>query len=112
MQRPELRAEPRVSVNFRGTLTLGNTSTPCQIQNMCSRGFLIKSKKELPVGQSLHLRCELFPAQFIECTVQVRHVNADCLGARVIEMSDDAKALCQRFLEKQRAASLKSAAQG
>ncbi len=103
MQQPELRAEPRVSVNFPGTLTLGDTSLPCLIQNMCSRGFLIQHAKELPVGQSLWLRCELYPAQFIECTVQVRHVNARSLGARVIEIGDDAKALCQRFLEEHRA---------
>jgi hypothetical protein len=110
MQQPELRAEPRVPVNFPGSLTLGVTSTPCLIQNMCSRGFLIQHSKALPVGQSVRLRCELYPAQFIECTVQVRHVNARSLGARVIEIGDDAKALCQRFLEEQRAANLKSAA--
>lgn len=109
MQQPELRAEPRVSVNLRGMLTRGDTSAPCLIQNMCSRGFLIKHAKELPVGHSLRLKCELYPAQFVECTVQVRHVNAGCLGARVIEIGDDAKALCQRFLEVQRAACRKGA---
>lgn len=103
MHRPELRAEPRVPVSFPGTLILGDTSTPCVIQNMCSRGFLIKHSKELPVGQTLRLRCELYPAQFVECTVQVRHVNAESLGAKVIEMSDDGKVLCQRYLEEQRA---------
>ena len=110
LHQPELRAEPRFPVNFPGSLTLGGTSTPCLIQNMCSRGFLIQYAKELPVGQALRLRCELYPAQFIECTVQVRHVNARSLGARVIEISDDAKALCQRFLDEQRAANLKGAA--
>ena len=110
MHQPELRAEPRVPVNFRGTLTLGGTSTPCLIQNMCSRGFLIQHARELPVGQSLRLKCELYPAQFVECTVQVLHVNANSLGARVIQISEDGKALCQRFLEEQRAASQKGAA--
>jgi len=75
---------------------------------MCSRGFLIKHSKELPVGQVLRLQCELYPGQIVDCNVQVRHVNAQSLGARVIEMSDDAKIICQRFLEEQRAASLNS----
>ena len=58
----------------------------------------------LPVGQTLRLKCELYPTRSVECTVQVRHVNAQYLGARVIEMSDDARIICQRFLEEQRAA--------
>lgn len=74
---------------------------------MCSRGFLIKHTKELPVGQVLRLRCELYPAGSIECKVQVRHVNAECLAARVIEISDEGKILCQQFIEEQRAANMK-----
>ena len=104
MTRAELRAEPRVPVSFRGTLTLGDRTAPCFIQNMCSRGFLIKHSNDLPVGQALRLTCELYPDQAVECTVQVRHVNADCLGARVIEIGDDSRILCQRYLEEQRIA--------
>ena len=78
---------------------------------MCSRGFLIRLTKDLPVGQDLRLRCELFPARSIECKVQVRHVNAQCLGAKVLEISEDGRILCQQFIEEQRAANLKSASQ-
>lgn len=99
----DLRAEPRVSVSCRGTLRLGERSAPCFIQNMCSRGFLIRSSEELPVGKVLQLRCELDSERTVECTVEVRHVNRDCLGARVIEMSDDGRILCKRFLEEQHA---------
>ena len=100
MDRPELRAEPRISVSCRGTLTLGDKSAPCDIQNMCTRGFLIKFNKDLPVGQVLLLKCELDPERIVECKVQVRHVNRQCLGARVIEISDDGMILCRRFLEE------------
>jgi len=110
MHQPELRAEPRVAVNFPGTVTLGDTTTPCVIQNMCSRGFLIKHSKELPVGQVLQLRCELYPGQFVECSVQVRHVNKVSLGARVLEMSEEGKILCRQFLEEQHAATAGRAA--
>ena len=106
MGRADLRAEPRVSVSCRGTLRLGESSAPCFIQNMCSRGFLIRSSKELPVGKVLQLRCELDPGRTVECTVEVRHVNRDCLGARVIEISDDGRILCKRFLEEQHALQL------
>jgi PilZ domain-containing protein len=104
MHEPEKRAEPRVWVNFPGTLTHGDATAPCVVQNMCSRGFLIRHSKELPVGHVLRLKCELYPSQSVECTVQVRHVNRESLGARVVEISEDGKILCQRFLEEQRAA--------
>ncbi len=104
MQNPEQRAEQRFPVTFNGTLTLNGVSMPCTVQNMCSRGFLIKHSKELPVGQDLHLRCDLYPARSVECTVQVRHVNAHTLGARVTQMSEEDRRVCLRFLEERRAA--------
>lgn len=106
MTKPELRAEPRIAVSCRGTLTLGEQSAPCHVQNMCSRGFLIQFSKELPVGQTLRLKCELYPERSVECTVQVRHVNRECLGARVVEISDEGMILCRQFLEEQRPASV------
>jgi hypothetical protein len=104
MSQSEKREDPRVPAGFPGMLIQGQIAAPCFIQNMCSRGFLIKHSDGLPVGHVLRLKCELYPEQSVECTVQVRHVNADCLGARVIEISDDSRTLCQRYLEEQRAA--------
>ena len=90
-------------MTLRGTLTLDDKSAPCVIQNMCSRGFLIKSSKHLPVGHVLRLRCELYPERCVECTVEVRHVNRDCLGARVIDISEDEMMLCRQFLQERAA---------
>jgi len=101
-KRADLRAEPRIAVSCRGTLTLGDQSFPCEIQNMCSRGFLIKASKDLPVGQELQLCCELDPDRTICCKVQVRHVNRQCLGARVIEIGAEEAIVCARFLEERR----------
>lgn len=105
MQNTEQRAEPRVAVNYSGTLTLNGVSTPCVVQNMCTRGFLIRHSIELPVGQALHLRCDLYPTRSVECTVQVRHVNRQILGARVTQMSDEDRRVCLQFLEEHRATS-------
>ena len=105
MPNPEQRAEPRVAVNYSATLTLNGASTPCVVQNMCSRGFLIRHSSELPLGQSLHLKCDLYPTRSVECTVQVRHVNRHVLGARITQMSDEDRRVCLRFLEEQRAVS-------
>lgn len=104
MKKSDQRAEPRIAVTCYGTLTVGDKTTPCEIQNMCSRGFLIKAEDELPVGQNIHLRCELYPHCLVECTVEVRHVNRRCLGARVVEISADGQIACRRFVEEQRLA--------
>ena len=109
MNKPELRAEPRIPVSFRGTLTVGETSVPCLVQNMCSRGLLIKFTNDLPVGHVLELTCHFGSDSDVNCRVQVRHVNREYLGARVVDISDEADALFRRFLEGQREASPKSA---
>jgi len=101
MNRPELRAEERVPVSFAGTLRLGDTTTECVVQNMCSRGFLIRADRVLPVGKVVYFTCELYPGRVVQCTVQVRHVNAGCLGAKVTEMNEDDVAVCRRFLAEQ-----------
>jgi hypothetical protein len=31
----------------------------------------------------------------------VRHVNRDCLGAKVINMSDEDRTICRRYLQEQ-----------
>lgn len=101
MTRPDLRAEPRIAVSCNGTLTLGERTSPCEIQNMCSRGFLIRAQKELPLGQELRLCCDL-GVRTICCKVQVRHVNRECLGAKVIEIGEDEALACQQFLASRR----------
>jgi hypothetical protein len=105
MQKTEQRSEPRVPVNYNAMLTVDGVSTPCVVQNMCSRGFLIRHSSGLPVGQSLHLKCDLYPTRSVECTVEVRHINRRVLGALVTQMSDEDRRVCLRFLEEHRAVS-------
>ena len=105
MNKPELRAEPRVPVSFNGTLTNGERAESCFIQNMCSRGFLIRAADGLPVGRELELICH-FPPD-IACKVQVRHVNSEVLGAKVIEASAEAEVFFRSYLDQQRAAWLR-----
>jgi hypothetical protein len=106
MNKAELRAEPRVPVSFQGTLRQGERAVRCYIQNMCSRGFLIRADHDLPVGHTIELICH-FPPD-VACTVQLRHVNRDVLGARVTEVSTQAQAFFRRYLEEQHAVWLKS----
>ena len=105
MNRADLRAEPRVPVSFQGTLRQGERVAQCFVQNMCSRGFLIRADHDLPVGHLIELICH-FPPD-VSCMVQVRHVTSAVLGARVTEVSAEADAFFRRYLDEQRVAWLK-----
>lgn len=102
--RIEQRAEERIQVSCRGTLALDGHKAPCEIQNMCTRGFLIRADKSLPVGGTLELSCDLDATRSIHCTVQVRHVNRQCLGAKVIDITDEEQRICHEFIAERRAA--------
>ena len=101
---PEQRSEDRIQVRCSGTLALGENKAPCEIQNMCSRGFLIRADKSLPIGHVLELCCDFDSARSICCKVQVRHVNRQCLGAKVIEISEEELAICRQYIAERRAA--------
>lgn len=104
MQRPsERRAEQRVDVDLSGTLTFGETSCVCTIRNLCSRGFLFEAMPGLPRGQIVQLAVHLYPDKVVTCTVEIKHVNAQRLGAMVLTMPDRDRVVCQQFIAEQRA---------
>jgi hypothetical protein len=102
MSPAERRRERRLDVDVGATLFDGQTPLPCRLLNMCSKGFLIRSDTRLPVGQAASLVVTLYPSRTIRCTVQVRHVNAERLGALITEISDEDHATCTRFLKEKK----------
>lgn len=104
MQRPsERRAEQRVDVDLSGTLSFGEASSVCSVRNMCSKGFLIVAKTEgLPRGQAVQLAVHLYPDRLVSCTGQIKHVDAQRLGAMVLDMAEGDQAACRRFISEQR----------
>ena len=107
MAKAEARAEPRLAHSRKGTLTLGGISSACLVQDVSTKGFLIMSSKPFKVGDVLDLRCELFPAQMLECKIEVRHITDDCLGTRIVEITEAAARLCRQFIEEHYADRLK-----
>ena len=71
--------------------------------NIGSKGFLIEAKTGLPRGQVVQLAVRLYPDKLVKCTVQIKHVNAQRLGAMVLDMADGDRAVCQQFMAEQRA---------
>ena len=74
---------------------------PCLVQDMSKKGFFLVSNREHTVGQSLYLRCALYPEKNLECRVEVRHVNEMGVGAQIVEIDQKGIDLCQVYLQEQ-----------
>jgi len=99
----ELREEVRVPITHKGMLGApwdSVAANPCLIQEFSSKGFLIMSTVKAQPGDTLELKSELYPARFLRCKVEVRHVNDDCLGAKIVEVSDAGLRLCRQFIDE------------
>jgi len=97
----ELRAEVRVPITHRGWLGAPTASHPCLIQEFSSKGLLIMASVKARPGDTLELKCELYPERFLQCKVEVRHIHDDCLGTKIVEVSDAGLALCRQFIDEQ-----------
>jgi hypothetical protein len=104
MSPAERRKERRVDVDISATLFDGHTAVPCRLRNMCSKGFLIEANHDVPVGRSVSLTVPLYASQWVYCTVQIRHVNAERLGALVTQISTEDESLCVQFLKEMKLA--------
>jgi len=101
MTKSNLRGEPRLPHARRATLTFNGVSSAGLIQDVSMKGFLIMSTKKFDVGDVLDLRSELYKGQFLECRIEVRHVMPDdCMGTRIVEISEPAERLCRQFIEE------------
>ena len=100
MKAHERRAEARVPITRRGTLGAQSARFPCLIQNFSSKGFLIMCIEKVPIGEILELKSELSPQRFLQCKVEVRHVTDDCLGTKVMEMSEFGLMLCRQLIDE------------
>ena len=98
MSKTELRAELRVPITHRGTLGAPSPPFPCLIQDFSSQGFLIMCAAKAQIGDILELKCELYPGRFLQCQIEVRHVNDDCIGTKIVDVSDDGLKLCRQFI--------------
>ena len=101
MRAKDLRAYARVLVSHRGTLNSGDDWFPCLIVNMSENGIMMLSNRDLPVGQFLEFRCELFPGQFLECKLEVIHVSDSGLGTKIIKIDKRGTSLYELFLQEQ-----------
>jgi PilZ domain len=88
----------RMPVSQQGEVGDGQGRYPCLIQDMSRRGLLIVCSKRFAVGQVLELVSPLTPEIKLECTVEVRNVDEDSHGVRILEVSPQTAAAYQRYV--------------
>lgn len=106
MKARETRAEARVSVREKGSLSAGSLGTedawfPCLVQDMSDSGLQILCSQELSVGQILDFRCELFTEKTLKCKIEIKHINRSGMGTKIIEIDDRGAGLIQLYLQEQ-----------
>ena len=118
MKGRELRAEARIPVREKGSLSAGSLSTgtldtgdawfPCVVKDMSDNGFLILCSKELSVGQVLDFRCELFPEKTLNCKIEIRHISSSGMGTKITEIEKRGSGLIELYLQEQYSLKLNS----
>jgi Tfp pilus assembly protein PilZ len=100
MKARERRQERRVALSRRATLQDGDKTYAGLLQDFSSRGFFIITNEKFHIGQTLELSCELYPAQVLKCTLQVKHISETCIGTKITNITPDGKTLLEKFLQE------------
>ena len=95
---PELRREPRDPIVRRAQLFCDGAWVPCLIQDMSPNGFGITTTRDLSVGQVCGLRCEAYPGQEFQCSIEIRHASEASLGASVADMNEAGRRVCMELM--------------
>ena len=101
MNKRELRGEARIPVSQKGELSSGGHWFACRVLDMSDTGFSIVCNKQLAVGQVLDFRCELYPGKYLDCKIEIKHVNDTGVGTKIVEIDKKGINLCQLFLQEQ-----------
>lgn len=95
----DIRSEPRLADSKKGVLSNKEVWSPCLIQNISSKGFMIlcdykSAVGDLPpnVGEVLNLKWFSHDDEVAYCQIEVRHITDGYFGAIVLEKSELANA--------------------
>ena len=94
------RKESRAPLTRRGTVSDGTKTLTCLLQDFSSNGFSVLTNEALPLGQAYELKCELYPAKVLSCTIEIRHVVDTCHGTKITGITPPSAALLKQFLEE------------
>ncbi|MEO8442385.1 MAG: PilZ domain-containing protein, partial [Betaproteobacteria bacterium] len=106
MRTQELRTEKRIRVSEKGVLSTGSVNSgdawfPCVVKDLSDSGLRVVCNKQLSIGQTLELRCELFPEKSLNCKIEVKNIGLAGVGTKVTEIDRRGTGLIQLYLQEQ-----------
>lgn len=90
----------RVAIDRTGRIQRGAETLPCKVLDLTEKGFQLQMAGVVHTGEDLHLEFSLSDGCPIACMVQVTHVRAPYLGARIARISPDHQTRLSRFIEQ------------
>jgi hypothetical protein len=94
----DLRRSMRMPVSHHGEVSDGKGVYSCLVQDVSRRGLRIVCSQKFATGQVLDLVCPLTPEIKLECKVEVRNIDDDCVGVTILEVSPQTAAAYQRYV--------------
>jgi hypothetical protein len=83
------RKASRVEVGRIGRLQRGSLSAPCKVLDVSEVGVRLESRLFVKNGDTLQLVIELDRGNTLTCSLQVVHVRAPRLGAKIVSISTE-----------------------
>lgn len=93
------RKHSRVDVGRAGRLQRGALSAACKVLDVSESGVRIESRLFAKQGEVLHLLIELDGGKTLTCELEVIHVRAPKLGARITAISAEDRARLAHILD-------------
>jgi hypothetical protein len=93
------RKHSRVDVGCAGRLQRGRLSAACKIIDVSESGVRIESRLFVKKGEMLQLLIELDGGKTLTCELEVIHVRASKLGARITTISPEDRARLAHILD-------------
>jgi hypothetical protein len=81
------RKHSRVDVGHAGRLQRGALSAPCKVLDVSESGVRLESRLFVKKGEVLQLLIELDRGKTLACELEVIHVRAPKVGARILAIS-------------------------
>ena len=88
-----LRREARLRESVRGKVAHLDTHYPCMLGDFSQNGLHVLSTAKVSVGEHVAIDLQLCEGQNLPCVLDVRHVNRDGFGGRIVDIEPSNQSL-------------------
>jgi hypothetical protein len=90
----------RVAIDRNGHVKRGAEILPCQVIDLCEKGFQLRLEGSFAPGEVLHLEFVLCDLDKLACTLEVTYARPPFLGAVITDISSQHQTSLTRFIDE------------